>query len=137
MHFDESPSKEEQDGRLLNMRRQGHSDQEGNPLFLNPPESQEGETESQYMARTQLKHQQNQDYMMKIRQVGYNKRKMLWASNLPSDFEFPSQEDEEHIDVSQLEPLRSNRHVFVSHLIRIHQVQNGTIESFGDGDIQR
>jgi hypothetical protein len=57
---------------------------------LNPPESQEGETESQYMARTQLKHQQNQDYMMKIRQVGYNKRKMLWASNLPSDFEVPS-----------------------------------------------
>jgi len=32
---------------------------------------------------------------MKIRQVGYNKRKMLLASHLPPDFIFPSQEDEE------------------------------------------
>ena len=41
----------------IGQNRIDHSEQEGgNLLFLNPPESQEGETESQYLARTQLKH---------------------------------------------------------------------------------
>lgn len=74
---------------------------------------------------------------MKIRQVGYNKRKMLLASHLPPDYNFPSQEDEDQIDVTELEPMRSNRHVFVSHLIRINQIENGTIESFGDGNLHK
>lgn len=78
--------------------------------------------------------------MMKIRKIGYNKRKMLLASHINSEFEFPQSQDDaddEMIDVSRLEPMRSNRHVFVSHLIRINQIKNGTIESFGDENTQK
>ena len=66
--------------------------------------------------------------MLNIRQVGYNKQKMKIVS-------YPNEEDEqeqenldknaenedaiEAIDVTKLNPMRSSRHVFVSHLIRI------------------
>lgn len=49
-------------------------------MFLNSPESHEGETESAYQNRALQKQQQNHDYMMKIRQVDYNKLKMKHAS---------------------------------------------------------
>lgn len=67
-----------------------------NPLFLNPPESQEGETESAFNARTQQKHQQNYQYMMKIRQVGYNKLKMKQVSYPPMHPEQEEMDEEQH-----------------------------------------
>lgn len=66
--------------------------------------------------------------MLNIRQVGYNKQKMKIVSypneedeqeqeNLDKNAE--NEEDFEAIDVTKLNPMRSSRHVFVSHLIRI------------------
>lgn len=127
----------------------GHMpDGDGGPLFLNNPASgsQENETESAFNARTQHKHQQNQEYMLNIRQVGYNKQKMKIVSypneedeqeqeNLDKNAE--NEEDFEAIDVTKLNPMRSSRHVFVSHLIRIDQIEKGTLEPYGESNFQQ
>lgn len=70
--------------------------------------------------------------MMNIRQIGYNKlklKKVSYPDNIDAEQDDQSQPkdsktagedtDCDAIDVSKLNPMRSSRHVFVSHLIRI------------------
>ena len=63
---------------------------------------------------------------------------MLVSYPKPDEPILPEEEqDYDQIDISTLDPMRSSRHVFVSHLIRIGQIQSGEIEQFEETNFQQ